>query len=71
MKLIKSAGGTLRGYIPDLVEKLLALLSLLEPQAVNWLHLNAAKYNLTEEKVRPIIVFLDLSIVFLTMVSLD
>lgn len=51
MKLIKNAGKTLKGYIPELVEKLLGLLSTLEPQALNYLHLNAAKYNLTEEKV--------------------
>ncbi|KAF8468822.1 proteasome stabiliser-domain-containing protein [Kalaharituber pfeilii] len=51
LKLIKSAGKLLRKYIPDLVEKLLGLLSTLEPQALNYLHLNAAKYNLTEEKI--------------------
>lgn len=51
MKLIKNAGKTLKGYIPDLIEKLLGLLSTLEPQALNYLHLNASKYNLTEEKV--------------------
>ncbi|KAF8416698.1 proteasome stabiliser-domain-containing protein [Tirmania nivea] len=51
MKLIKNAGKTLKRYIPDLIEKLLGLLSTLEPQALNYLHLNASKYNLTEEKI--------------------
>ncbi|KAI5805358.1 proteasome stabiliser-domain-containing protein [Peziza echinospora] len=51
MKLIKNAGKTLKGYIPELVEKLLGLLSTLEHQGLNYLHLNAAKYNLTEEKI--------------------
>jgi proteasome component ECM29 len=34
-----------------LVERLLGLLSTLEPEAVNYLHLNASKYNLTEDKI--------------------
>ncbi|RPB22030.1 ARM repeat-containing protein [Terfezia boudieri ATCC MYA-4762] len=51
MKLIKNAGKTLRRYIPELIEKLLGLLSTLEHQALNYLHLNASKYNLTEEKI--------------------
>lgn len=47
----KSSGKTLRPFIPELVERLLGLLSSLEPQAVNYLHLNASKYNLTEQKI--------------------
>ncbi|KAF2810350.1 ARM repeat-containing protein [Mytilinidion resinicola] len=47
----KSNGKTLRPFIPDLVERLLGLLSALEPEAVNYIHLNAAKYNLTEQKL--------------------
>ncbi|OCL06260.1 major component of the proteasome [Glonium stellatum] len=47
----KSNGKTLRPFIPELVERLLGLLSLLEPQAVNYIHLNASKYNLTEQKI--------------------
>lgn len=35
-----------------MIEQFLNLLSSLEPQAMNYLHLNAAKYNLTEEKVK-------------------
>ena len=51
LDLVKKGGPMLRPYIPDLVERLLALLSSLEPQEINYLHLNASKYNLTEEKV--------------------
>jgi proteasome component ECM29 len=47
----KSNGKTLRPFIPDLVERLLGLLSILEPEAVNYIHLNVAKYNLTEQKL--------------------
>jgi proteasome component ECM29 len=52
LDLVKKGGPMLRPYVPDLVERLLALLSSLEPQEINYLHLNASKYNLTEEKVR-------------------
>lgn len=51
LDLIKEAGSALRPFIPDLIERLLGMLSSLEPQAINYLHLNASKYNLTEEKV--------------------
>ncbi|KAK4540262.1 hypothetical protein LTR36_009667 [Oleoguttula mirabilis] len=47
----KSSGSTLRPFIPELVERLIATLSSLEPEAVNYLHLNASKYNLTEQKI--------------------
>lgn len=47
----KSNGSTLRPFIPDLVERLIGLLSSLEPEAVNYIHLNASKYNLTEQKI--------------------
>jgi len=47
----KSSGNTLRPFIPDLVERVLGLLSSLEPQAVNYIYLNADKYNLTEQKI--------------------
>lgn len=47
----KGSGTTLRPFIPELVERLLGLLSSLEPQEVNYLHLNASKYNLTEQKI--------------------
>jgi proteasome component ECM29 len=47
----KSSAKTLNPHVPELVEKLLGLLSSLEPEAVNYLHLNASKYNLTEQKI--------------------
>ncbi|KAI5268852.1 ARM repeat-containing protein [Aureobasidium subglaciale] len=52
LEIIKKASGKiLRPFIPELVERLVGLLSILEPQAVNYLHLNASKYNLTEQKI--------------------
>jgi len=47
----KSNGKTLNPHIPELVERLLGLLSSLEPEAVNYIHMNAKKYNLTEQKI--------------------
>ena len=47
----KSSGKTLRPFIPELVERLLELLTSLEPAMVNYLHLNAKNYNLTEQKI--------------------
>ncbi|KAK3116574.1 proteasome component M29 [Teratosphaeriaceae sp. CCFEE 6253] len=52
LEIIKKANGsTLRPFIPELVERLIGLLSSLEPEEVNYLHLNASKYNLTEQKI--------------------
>ncbi|KAL1302237.1 hypothetical protein AAFC00_002661 [Neodothiora populina] len=52
LSIIKhSSGKILRPFIPDLVERLLGLLSSLEPAMVNYLHLNAKNYNLTEQKI--------------------
>lgn len=47
----KSNAATLNSHSPLLVERLLGLLSTLEPEAVNYIHLNASKYNLTEQKI--------------------
>ncbi|EFQ87325.1 hypothetical protein CFE70_008273 [Pyrenophora teres f. teres 0-1] len=47
----KSNAKTLNPHVPELVERLLGLLSSLEPEAVNYVHLNASKYNLTEQKI--------------------
>ncbi|KZF26885.1 major component of the proteasome [Xylona heveae TC161] len=47
----KSSSRVLKPFIPGLLERLLGLLSILEPQAINYLHLNASKYNLTEQKI--------------------
>lgn len=52
LEIIKKANGaTIRTFIPELVERLIGLLSSLEPETVNYVHLNAAKYNLTEQKI--------------------
>ncbi|KAK5110807.1 hypothetical protein LTR62_005518 [Meristemomyces frigidus] len=52
LEIIKKANAaTLRPFIPELVERLVGSLSTLEPEAVNYLHLNASKYNLTEQKI--------------------
>ncbi|KAF2265666.1 major component of the proteasome [Lojkania enalia] len=47
----KSNAKILNPHVPELVERLLGLLTSLEPEAVNYIHLNAAKYNLTEQKI--------------------
>jgi len=51
LKLIKSGGTNLLPFIPNLVEQILGLLSTLEPDFINYIHLNAAKYDTTEEKI--------------------
>jgi proteasome component ECM29 len=52
LKIVKKSNAkTLNPHSPELVERLLGLLSSLEPEAVNYLHLNAKNYNLTEEKI--------------------
>jgi proteasome component ECM29 len=52
LEIIKKAkGSALRPFIPDLVESLLSLLTSFEGEAVNYIHMNAAKYNLTEQKI--------------------
>jgi proteasome component ECM29 len=52
LEIVKKANATtLNPHVPELVERLLGLLSSLEPEAVNYLHLNAKNYNLTEQKI--------------------
>lgn len=52
LEIIKKASGTtLRPFIPELVERLIGLLSAVEPEAVNYVHLNAAQYDLTQQKL--------------------
>lgn len=52
LQIVKKANAnTLNPHGPEIVERLLGLLSSLEPEAVNYLHLNAKKYNLTEQKI--------------------
>lgn len=52
LKIIKSSNGkTLRPFIPDLVGRLLALLSSIEPEMINYVHLNAEQYGLTAQEL--------------------
>ncbi|KAL9079366.1 MAG: hypothetical protein Q9157_001753 [Trypethelium eluteriae] len=52
LEIIKRASApTLRPFIPELVEKILGLLSTMEPEAVNYVHMNAQRYNLTEQRI--------------------
>jgi len=52
LQLIKKANGkSLRSFVPELIERLLGLLSSLEPQAVNYVHLNADKYGMTAQQI--------------------
>lgn len=46
LSLSSKAGSILKPYIPNLIEELLVLMSTLEPQVVNYIALNADKYNL-------------------------
>ncbi|KAF5865639.1 proteasome component M29 [Aspergillus alliaceus] len=47
----KSPGAPLRPFVPRVVEQFLNSLSSLEPQAVNYVHLNADKYGLTGQEI--------------------
>ncbi|PGG99303.1 hypothetical protein AJ79_08570 [Helicocarpus griseus UAMH5409] len=47
----KSPGKTLCPFVPQILERFLASLSSLEPQAVNYVHLNADKYGLTGQEI--------------------
>ena len=47
----KASGKTLRPFIADLIGHLIALLSSVEPEAVNYLHLNADKYGMTQQQI--------------------
>ncbi|KAF1815565.1 ARM repeat-containing protein [Eremomyces bilateralis CBS 781.70] len=47
----KASAEALRPFIPELVERIIGLLTSLEPQEINYIHLNADKYDLTEEKI--------------------
>lgn len=52
LKIIKSSNGkTLRPFVPELVGRLLALLSSIEPEMINYLHLNADKYGMTAQEL--------------------
>ncbi|KAL5333750.1 proteasome stabiliser-domain-containing protein [Aspergillus crustosus] len=47
----KGAGTSLRPFVPSIIEQFLNCLSSLEPQAVNYVHLNADKYGLTGQEI--------------------
>jgi proteasome component ECM29 len=47
----KSPGKILRPFVPQMLEKFLTSLSSLEPQSVNYIHLNADKYGLTGQEI--------------------
>lgn len=47
----KSPGWLLRPFVPRILEEFLTSLSSLEPQAVNYVHLNADKYGLTGQEI--------------------
>lgn len=47
----KGSGRTLRPYIPEIIERIIGLLSTLESEVVNYLHLNASKYGTTEQEI--------------------
>lgn len=51
IKLTKKGGKALLPFVPTLVDQLLALLSTMEMEGVDYLYLRAAQYNLTEEKI--------------------
>jgi proteasome component ECM29 len=52
LQIIKaSTAKALRPFLADLVGRLLGLLSSLEPQQVNYLHMNAEKYGITAQQL--------------------
>ncbi len=52
LQIIKSSTGKiLRPFVPELVGRLIALLSSVEPQEINYLHLNADNYGITIQQL--------------------
>ena len=52
LQIIKSGNRkVLPQYVPELISRLLGLLSSLEPQAINYIHLNADKYGMTAQQI--------------------
>ena len=47
----KSNGKTLRPFVPELVSRLLALLSSIEPEMINYLHMNAETFGVTKQEL--------------------
>ncbi len=51
LEICKKSGKTLLPFIPTLLEELVELMSTFEPQAINYISLNADKYNLTTNDI--------------------
>ncbi|TID15442.1 hypothetical protein CANINC_004408 [Pichia inconspicua] len=51
MKLISTASKSLKPFVSEIVKQLILLMSSVEPQAINYLTLNADKYNLKVEDI--------------------
>ena len=52
LKIIKSTNRkTLGPFVPELVGRLLTLLSSIEPEMINYIHLNAQQYGLTAQEL--------------------
>ncbi|KAL2808674.1 proteasome stabiliser-domain-containing protein [Aspergillus granulosus] len=47
----KGSGRSMKPFVPSILEQFLNCLSSLEPQAVNYVHLNADKYGLTAQEI--------------------
>jgi proteasome component ECM29 len=47
----KSRGKVLESHVPTLIESLISLFSSLEPAIVNYVHLNADKYNMSAQDI--------------------
>ena len=47
----KASAKALRPFLPRLISHLIALLSSIEPEAVNYIHLNADKYGMTAQQI--------------------
>ncbi|KAK2738268.1 proteasome component M29 [Myotisia sp. PD_48] len=51
-QIIKKAHGQLlRPFIPQIIEKFLTAMSSVEPQTINYIHLNAEKYGVTGQQI--------------------
>lgn len=47
----KGRDRTIRPFVPELIERLLGLLSTFEPEAINYIQMNAANYNLKNQDI--------------------
>ncbi|CCH42235.1 hypothetical protein BN7_1779 [Wickerhamomyces ciferrii] len=51
LKLVKKGGKAIKPFIADLIDQFVLLMSTLEPQIINYLALNADKYNLKHDDI--------------------